>query len=98
MLFYYAVPVYNNASIDKIPNDEIQFTVNDQLFLETLLMEIRGKCISYSSYAKKKNNEKEKTLINQIKHLEEKYEENIQTINLKKKELENIRNHKLMSL
>lgn len=45
--------VYNNASIDKIPNDEIQFTVNDQLFLETLLMEIRGKCKSYSSYAKK---------------------------------------------
>ena len=29
-----------------IPDKEIQFIVNDQLFLETLLMEIRGKTIS----------------------------------------------------
>lgn len=59
-------------------------------------MEIRGKCISYSSYAKNKNNEKETFFINQIKQLEEKYEEYIETINFKKEELENIRNHKLM--
>jgi molecular chaperone GrpE (heat shock protein) len=59
-------------------------------------MEIRGKCISYSSYIKKKSTEKEKLLLTQIDKLEEKYEENIQTINSKKKDLENIRNHKLM--
>lgn len=92
----YALPVYNIDSIDKIPDNEIQFIVNDQLFLETLLMEIRGKCISYSSYIKKKSTEKEQSLLSQINQLEEKYEENIETINLKKKELENIRNHKLM--
>lgn len=45
----YALPVYNFSCLNKIPDDEIQFSVNDQLFLETLLMEIRGKCISYSS-------------------------------------------------
>jgi hypothetical protein len=31
----------------------IHFTINDQLFVETLLTEIRGKSISYASYRKK---------------------------------------------
>ena len=92
----YALPVYDFDNMDNIPDDQIQFIINDQLFLETLLMEIRGKCISYSSFIKKRSTEKEKLLMTQIDELEEKYEENIQTINLKKKELENIRNHKLM--
>ena len=39
----YALPVYNHDEIDSIPNREIQFMINDQLFLDTLLMEIRGK-------------------------------------------------------
>jgi len=41
-------------NINLINNAEIQFTINDQLFLETLLMNIRGKTISYSTYKKKK--------------------------------------------
>ena len=36
----YALPVYNYAEIDDIPNEELQFVINDQLFLDTLLMEI----------------------------------------------------------
>jgi hypothetical protein len=36
--------------------------------------------------------------LTQIDELKEKYEENIQTMNEEKKELENIRNHKLMGL
>ena len=41
----------------EIRNKDIQFTINDQLFLDTLLMEIRGKTISYASYkAKHKRN------------------------------------------
>ena len=39
----YSVPVYQTANIKYIPNDEIQFLISDQLFLETLLMEVRGK-------------------------------------------------------
>ena len=35
----------------------LQLAINDQLFLETLLMEIRGKSISYASYKKKILNE-----------------------------------------
>ena len=51
----YAVPIYNLENLHEIPNDQIQFTINDQLFLETLLMELRGKSISYSSFIKKEN-------------------------------------------
>ena len=50
----YSVPVYETDCIKDIQNDQIQFLINDQLFLETLLMEIRGKTISYSSYKKKR--------------------------------------------
>ena len=38
----YALPVYNLEDLDKIPNEEIQLRINDQLFLDVLLMEIRG--------------------------------------------------------
>ena len=46
----YSLPVYETENIKNIPNDKLQFTINDQLFLETLLMEIRGKSISYSCF------------------------------------------------
>ena len=50
----YALPVYNLNNIEHISNDNLQFIIDDQLFLETLLMEIRGKSISYSSFKKKR--------------------------------------------
>ena len=43
----YAIPIYNLEEIENIPDQEIQFTINDQLFLDVLLMELRGKAISY---------------------------------------------------
>ena len=36
-----------------IPLTELQLNINDQLFFDTLLMEIRGKTIAYASYKKK---------------------------------------------
>ena len=55
-------------------NDEhainnIEFSINDQLFLETLLMIIRGNTIQFSSFNKRKNTEKEKKLEADIKKL-----------------------------
>ena len=47
--------------INIIPNVEIQFVINDQLFLETLLMEIRGKTISYSAFKNKEKKRNGKT-------------------------------------
>lgn len=41
----YASPVYNIKNLENIPNVEIQFTVNDKLFLKTILLEIRGKTL-----------------------------------------------------
>ena len=51
--YAFKLPVYNFDNIENLSNTEIQFIINDQLFLETLLMEIRGKTISYSSYIKR---------------------------------------------
>ena len=55
-----ALPVYNLENIKAKPDDQIQFTINDQLFLETLLMELRGKSISHSCYKKKELEKREK--------------------------------------
>ena len=66
----YSVPIYNMENINTITNENIAFTINDQLFLDTLLMEIRGKSISYSSYKKKEQSKLENKLIEDIKILE----------------------------
>ena len=55
----YSALVYNFDEIDNVSNEDIHFTINGQLLLETLLMEICGKTISYSSYKKKTENEKQ---------------------------------------
>lgn len=56
----YACTVYNLENIETIDDNNIQFIISDQSFLDTLLMEIRGKSISYSTYKKKKTAEREK--------------------------------------
>ena len=92
----YAVPVYNFENIDNMDLSTLQLSVNDQLFLETLLMEIRGKSISYASYKKKSLNEKESNLQLEIKTLEENL--NIQNNDIliqKKMELEASRKNRI---
>ena len=44
----------NYSDIAEVSLNEIQFIYEDGLFFDVLLMEIRGKTISYSSYKKKK--------------------------------------------
>lgn len=96
----YAVPVsVQKGSILDITDSEIQFTINVQYFLETLLMEIRSKTISYASYLKKakdKKKKKEKGLLGQLLELQKEFEKHKDKINEKKKELENIRNDMVM--
>lgn len=53
-----------------VRDENIVFTVNGHLCLETLPMEIRGKCILYSSFKKKSRNLKEEKLAEEIKVLE----------------------------
>ena len=48
----------DEANTQNISNEQIEFTINDQLFLETLLLMIRGNSIKYSSLRKKKSKQK----------------------------------------
>ena len=95
----YTLPVYNIAQINNVPNDEIQFVINDQLFLETLLMELRGKSISFSCYKKKIEEQKEKELISNIETLESNMSTaNFDEIETLKEELQNIRKNKMQGV
>lgn len=71
------MPIYNRENILDLPDPEIQFFINDQLFLETLLIEIRGKTISFASYLKKSISIAEQKLTEEIGSLEEEYEMNM---------------------
>lgn len=55
----HASPIYNN-NIENVADDTLMLTINDQIFLDVLFMEIRGISISQSSYRKKENDKKEK--------------------------------------
>ena len=88
----YAVPVYNFEKINEINLEDIQFSITDQLFFETLLMEIRGKTISYSAFIKKKTNMEEKKLLSALDELGKTVEhsdENLKEMEKIKEDLEN---------
>ena len=94
----YSIPVYNFDNFNDIPEDELLFTISDQLFFETLLMEIRGKTISYSSYKKKIERETEEGILKEIKELEKDVEnlaENVQRLENLKTELQSLRSKKI---
>ena len=92
----YVLPVYNLENIRDISDSDIQFQINDQLFLETLLIEIRGKTIAYSAYKKKTQIAQENCLIQDISELEScMSDNNIEELINKKQELENLRQKKL---
>ena len=65
------LPIYNLDNLHLIPNDEFQFTINYQLFLETFFMEIRGNSISFSSLIIKHYEKKEKEIKVRIQEIEE---------------------------
>ena len=97
----YCLPVYNLENIEDIDTKDIQFSINDQLFFEALLLEIRGKTISFSSRKKKKEQLEEKLLNENIRKLEEKdnlnYNEMIDLEN-KKNLLQEIREKKIKGM
>ena len=94
----YALLVYNPENISNIPLDNIQLTIEDHLFLETMLMEIRGTAISYASFKKKERAKTEKNLIEKIDNLEARLTANDDLRNLEdvKLQLENLRKEKLI--
>ena len=76
-----------NQNIDErvnTSNENIEFNINDQLFLETLLMIIRGNTIKYSSMKKRKKQEEEKKVEEEISKLEEDINSDLLNIELEK--------------
>ena len=68
----------DNTNGEKINDSELKLTIDDHLFLETLLCELWGKTISYtnSSHIKKKNKDREQELLKMISYLEKKTQYN----------------------
>ena len=94
-------------NIDQIPACELELNINDQLFLEVLLMEIRGETIRFTKERNKNNKhdkQRENNLEKDIQNLERELSESKDTdsVNLlenidrkKKTELEEIRREKI---
>ena len=74
--------INNNNNNNTVPDDNIQFTINDQLFLETLLIMIRGETIKYSSIKKKENMQEEIKLEKEILEIEENINNNTLNIHI----------------
>ena len=93
----YCALVYNRENIDIIDCKTLELVINDALFLDTLLMEIRGKTIAYSSFKKKESEKAETNLITEIQDLEDKLNEdrNVDILQTKKDELQSIRKNKI---
>lgn len=98
-LQYVATP-FNRDIIDIIDNALISFTINDQLFFEMLLLNIRRETIRYCCKRKKKIMNEENSLITEIERLKNKYDQddNPETANnltLCTQQLENLREDKI---
>ena len=92
----YCALVYKLDNIESVNDNELVLRISDQLFYEMLLMNMRGKCISYSSYVKKKNTEREKYLLENITLLEKEINNNkLEELETFKNELEDLRNKKI---
>lgn len=83
------------ANIHVVLDETIFFNINNQTFLETLHLEIRGTTISYFTY---KNFERKQEKISGKRHernWKNVSKDSVEELNNKKQELENIRKHKL---
>ena len=69
---------------DNINNNQSQIQIDDSLFFEVLLMEIRGATISYSSFKKKQRTNLERSLLDEIENIEASAEINIELLEEKK--------------
>ena len=96
----YTPLVYNKDQISSLTAQDIILTISDQLFLETVIMNIRVYTISYASSKKKKRNLAERDIENKINEIETNiggsYSEEIHNELTKlKSELEEIRQIKI---
>ena len=74
----YAAKVYNMDKIQDLDKDKLYLTILDSLFLENILLQMRGETISYATYKKKSEKTAEKKLIQEIETLEQ--ENNVRNV------------------
>ena len=89
--------IKSNAD-DMLADEEIQFSVSDDIFLDFLLMKIRAKTISYATMKKRKTAEEEKSLEYDIIRLERvgyTCEDDLKVIEAKKQQLKVIREKRM---
>lgn len=93
----YKMPVHRGVALHSIDNLDIDFSINDQLLLETLLLEIRGKTISYSTFIKRERTKQEIQLTEEIQNLENEVstEDTLDEIEAKKCQLRILRQNKV---
>ena len=99
---YVPSPVLRNM-INNIPNENLQLNIDDDLFLEMLLMKIRGITISYSSWKNKERCKLKLQIETEIKSLQDAYDKTHDIITCEKLTelntcLEDIRNYELEGL
>ena len=90
----YAIPVYHPIYLQGNYKDII-FKVDDDIFLETLFLQIRGETIKFSSILKKRQLFEEKQLLRDIEHLERTESLNINLLSDKRAALETIREERI---
>ena len=73
----------------------MQYDIEESLFIEVLLMEIRGVSISYSSYVKRQRNRQENSLLKDLEDLKSQEQLDLEMIEVKKESLEHLRKKKL---
>ena len=83
---------------EKINDSDLHLTIDDQLFFETLLCELRGITISYSSHIKKKDTYREQELLKLILYLEKQQIIQNETLQDAKDKLEKIREKKMQGV
>ena len=76
----------------------MRFSVNDQLFWETLKLMIRGKTISYATYKKRLQNNRETELEAKLQQLYQNFEQNREEISHLSSELTRIRDDRIKGI
>lgn len=85
----------NTEIINDIQPQELQLNINDQLFFETLLINIRGITISHASHKKKMEVNKEANIWKEIENIEKEVNINYELLDNKKQELSELRKKKM---
>ena len=96
----YAVPIYSYEYLNCASLGNLHLTIADDLFLETLLLRLRGETIKYASVRKKNREATEKQLMSDIEYIEKSGRNRNMSDILedKKRELEEIRQERMQGV